>query len=211
MTTIKGHITLYRYTCRANGKGYIGTTNNLADRRACHANCKSRARAFNAAVKEHGIESFAFEVLAIFDNATAAAYHEQAAILKFQTLTPNGYNLMAGAPFTVFTGPHTAEHRANISTATKGRKRTAEQCARIAAANSGRMVTAETRAKLSAIFKGRTISAETRAKLSTALKGRTITAEARAKIGAANRTRVITAETRAKLSAASKAAWARKR
>jgi len=79
--------------------------------------------------------------------------------------------------------PLTAEQRAKISAANKGKPsptrgrpawnrgipHSAEQRAKISAANKGKTFSDETRAKMSASFKGRKHSEETRAKISSAL------------------------------------------
>jgi len=97
---------LYMYTNKINGKRYIGVTNNVVRRQKEHTNMKSGARVFRAAMKLYGPEAFDFKVLAIFDRVDAAAYHEQAAILKFGTLShTRGYNIRAGAPGTRYSGP----------------------------------------------------------------------------------------------------------
>jgi group I intron endonuclease len=186
--------TLYQYTNRLNGKCYIGVTNDTSRRFAEHARGKSNARAFNAAVKKYGTEVFDYKVLAVFDDASIAAYHEQAAILKFGTLSPDGYNLRAGAPFTQYNGSMAAESRAKIGLANSQRIITPESRAKIGIAHKGNrhllghIHSAETRAKMVAAHKGSrgyTHSIEARAKISAAAKGRILNAETRAKIGAA--------------------------
>lgn len=190
--------TLYLYANRANGKRYIGVTNNPARRAREHASGRACARALARAVKKYGIEAFDYKVLAIFDDVAAAAYHEQAAIRAFGTLAPDGYNLTAGAPCTVYGGPASAETRAKISSALMGKAVSAETRARLSASHDGQHN-----------FLGHSHSAETRAKISAAKKGSPAwnkgmraSPETRAKIGAANRRRVVSPETRAKMSAA---------
>jgi group I intron endonuclease len=194
--------TLYQYTNRVNGKRYIGVTNNPIRRFAEHAKGRGCARLFNAAVKKYGIEIFDYKVMALFGDVSAAAYHEQAAIRKLGTLAPEGYNLTAGAPCTIYGGSFSAETRAKIS-----------------AALIGKSVSAETRAKLSAAQKGNkhllgyVPTAETRVKISAANRGKApwnkgkkhpYSAETLKKIGMANKKRVVSAETRAKMSSAQK-------
>lgn len=106
---------LYQYTNLVNGKRYIGVTIMPDERFKSHARGKSGARFFNNAVKKYGIENFSNSVLAIFDDVSAACYHEQAAIIRLKTLSPNGYNLRAGAPFTEYSGLQTDETKSVIS------------------------------------------------------------------------------------------------
>jgi len=104
-----------------------------------------------------------------------------------------------------------AEARAKLSAANKGKKLSAEHRAKLSAAQKGKTLSAETRAKIGAVHKGKTLSAEHRAKMSAALKGKTVSAETRAKLAAANKGKKLSAEHRAKMSAAHKLRHARNR
>lgn len=80
---------------------------------------------------------------------------------------------------------HSAEAKAKMSAAHKRRKPlTAEARANISAAAKGRKFSPETRAKLSAANKGKRLSPEHRAKLSAAHKGKKLSPEHKAKISA---------------------------
>jgi len=108
---------LYQYTHRVSGLSYIGSTNNLERRRKQHAKRTSGAERFNRAVEKYGINAFDFRVLAYLDNATEAARIEQAAIRAFGTLSPNGFNLNGGAPYTQYNGPPCPETRQKMTAA----------------------------------------------------------------------------------------------
>lgn len=108
-----------------------------------------------------------------------------------------------------------AETRAKLSTANKNRSpeisakisaaaknRSSEARAKVSAAHKGRKHSAEARAKMSAAHKNR--SAETCAKMAAANKGQRRSAEACARMSAAAKGRIISAETRAKISSANK-------
>lgn len=111
------------------------------------------------------------------------------------------------------TTPHSAEAKAKISAANKGRKHTEEAKAKIGAANKGKLLgrkrSEETKAKIAAHrlgkpgpFAGAHHSAEARAKMSAALKGKKRSPrseETKAKISEANKGKVISEETRQKL------------
>lgn len=101
-------------------------------------------------------------------------------------------------------GPLSAETRAKIGAANKGRpvseetrakrselakNRTAEHRAKLRAANTGKKHSEETRAKMSAIRKGKPKSIEWRAKVSAAHIGKKHSEETRAKMSAAAKTR----------------------
>jgi hypothetical protein len=147
---------------------------------------------------KYGAASFERCILAMFDNVAAACYHEQAAIVAFNTLSPNGYNLSAGAPYTQYTGPMSDDSRAQISRKLKGREFTPEWRDKISKAQLGQKRgrrSAEICAKISRSHKGKP----------SPLRGRSMPAEQRAKISAAQKGKPrapITAETRAKMSAA---------
>lgn len=182
---------LYEYTNRATGKRYIGVTNDPGPRFKRHANGESGVLAFNLAVQKYGIEAFDHKVLAVFDDASAAAYHEHAAIVAFGTLAPNGYNLTSGASGYGYGGSPSAETRARLS-----------------AARRLRVTSPETRAKMSASRMGN----------KNAIghgKGKRVygplSAEHKAALVAANTGRKLTPEHKAKLSAAMKASRARRR
>jgi group I intron endonuclease len=173
--------TLYQYQHRESGKKYIGITNNVNRRHKQHTQGRSGALAFNRAVIKYGIGAFDFKVLATFDRIVAACYHEQAAIRKFNTLSPNGYNLQAGAPYTQYSGSpapealvkrsialmgningkglkgyhQSAEHRANESASMKGKIRT-----------RGYHRSPEICAKISLSEMGKYVSPKTRKKIS---------------------------------------------
>ena len=71
-----------------------------------------------------------------------------------------------------------AESRAKMSLAAKGRPQSEAQKAAIRAANTGRKMSPEHKAKMSQVHSGKTVSAETRAKLSAAAKARYARVEA---------------------------------
>jgi group I intron endonuclease len=204
---------LYQYQHRDSGKKYIGVTNDVGRRAQQHASGKSGARSFNNAVKKYGIDAFEFKVLAIFDRVDAARYHEQAAIVKFGTLSPAGYNLYAGAPFTQYAGAMrgNTNGKGNL-----GKHHSLELRARQSILQQGhRSQSSEVRSLLSSLYKGKpghSQSLETRAKISLALMGKSPSVETRAKIAEANAKRPpIADETRQKQSTARKIWWINKK
>jgi group I intron endonuclease len=230
----KAIFTLYQYKHRDSGKLYIGITNNPDRRATAHANGRSGTKVFNRAVKKYGIEAFDYKVLAIFDDISAADYHEREAILNLGTLAPEGYNLRAGAPFTQYSGPASKEMRDAISAGLignknglghhnnglKGYKPTEETRAKRSASMKGMPKSDEMKHKLSIAHKGKIISHETRKRMSISHKDPSI--ETRAKMSARMKNNKFavgkksrlgkkhTAETRAKISATKKAASALK-
>lgn len=225
----------------ANGKSYIGITTRSAPirynahRMAAEGGSKL---AVHCAWRKHGAPTVA--VMAVLENEDLGPT-EIRAIREFETLYPRGYNLTHGGDISPMCNPAisaklkgnkhglgcrpSAETRARLSAAAKGRvkspetraklsaahtgrKRSAESIAKVALAKTGSVASAETRAKMSAAHAGHQVSIETREKIRAALSGRPLTEETKAKLSAANKGqgagRVFSAETRAKLSAAAK-------
>jgi group I intron endonuclease len=140
--------TLYQYINRLNGKRYIGVTNNPKGRKAKHARGDSGARAFNGAVKKYGVETFDYTVLAIFDDAGAAAYHERAFIHRFGTLAPFGYNLTDGASGYGYGGAYSNESKIRLSESHKGKIPLPQTIEKRRQAMMGHKVSSETREKI---------------------------------------------------------------
>lgn len=113
---------LYQYINRITGKSYIGVTVDLKRREADHRNGTSSGRAFRDAIAKYGWENFERKVLAIFGTADIASYFEREAIIRFGTLSPNGYNLVAGAPHTHYNGTPSEETRAKLREANRRRE-----------------------------------------------------------------------------------------
>ena len=200
---------LYLYTDQTNSKKYIGITNNLKQRKKAHTRGYSGAGLFSRAVKKYGIENFNFCVLAILDNVDEAARTEQAAILAFNTLFPNGYNLKAGAPGTLYNGSPTEETRRKMSISNKGKKRSTETCIKISNAQKYRLQSEEARKKQAdshrgqiAWNKGISCSEETRVKISVAKKGKKCSQETCAKRSEISKGRIHSPEIRIKISEA---------
>ncbi|MCT8876664.1 NUMOD3 domain-containing DNA-binding protein [Shewanella xiamenensis] len=148
-----------------------------------------------------------YSIVNWFDNAEDARAEEVLLMTIHQvTKRPEFLNRsISGVKFSTAGKTLSAEHRAKVSAAGKGRKHTDEARANMSAAQKGLTkppLTSEHRAKISAANKNRTISDETRAKLSAANKGHYVSSETRAKLSAAKQN--VSAETRAKIGASSK-------
>ena len=94
-------IGIYKYTNLINGKGYIGQSSNIEKRDKDH-----RSRAFcessieynsyiHKAFRKYGLNNFSFEILQIckLDELNEL---EEYFIMKYNSLSPNGYNLTLG-------------------------------------------------------------------------------------------------------------------
>jgi formate-dependent nitrite reductase cytochrome c552 subunit len=99
-----------------------------------------------------------------------------------------------------------AEARAKISAAHKGRKLSPEHVAKVAAALIGKKASAETRLKLSLSHKGKRqpLSLETKAKISAAHKGLKLSDERKAHLSDINKGKTLSEEAKQKISMAHK-------
>lgn len=199
---------IYEIVNLVNGKRYVGSAVNLWRRFQKHRSHLVRgthhSRILQNAWNAHGADAFTFRALLVCGRDVLIAY-EQAAI---DALFP-AYNVLPRAGSAI------------------GRKMTAEHKAKIGAANRGRkvIITAETRAKISAALKGRPhgpmpeerrekVSAGRRGKctglrdpaigerISAALRGRKLSDQHRQKISEVQRGRKQTPEHIAKAAAA---------
>lgn len=204
---------LYLYTNQINSKKYIGVTNNPDRRKTEHI--RGGKIGFHEAIDKYGIDNFSFCILAILDNADEAARVEQEAILLFNTLSPNGYNLKAGAPFTKYSGIPTDETRKKQSLKALGRKRSLETCQKMSNTLKGRLFSQETRRKISEATKGKNIgrapgnkgkpmSDEQKIKCSVAHLGHKASPETRQKMSNSRKGRKHSLETCQKISEAKK-------
>ncbi len=202
-------IYLYMYQHRESGKAYVGVTSNPQNRFKRHAIGKSAAVAFNRAVQKYGIDSFSHHILAVFDDIEAANYHENAAIKAFGTLSPNGYNLVGGAPRSKYFGCHSDETKEKIGAAQRGKiisddalrnlreaMRDPEVRSKISRAMKGKKPAAITIEKRKEKYTGVPLSPEHRAKISAGVRK----SDVLERVVAASRGRVVFQETRDKMS-----------
>lgn len=88
---------VYKITNLINGKSYIGqTVKSLKDRWIAHCTPKSGCLYLSNAIKKYGAEAFEIKVLARCNSLEEMNHREAYYINIFNTLVPNGYNLMTG-------------------------------------------------------------------------------------------------------------------
>ena len=140
---------IYRATS-PSGKHYIGQTVRLMKyRRHAHEEPTGKrvCRALYAAICKYGKDKMRWEVIASAWDAAGLNYAETALIHQHNSLAPNGYNLTTGGDSRKESEEvrrnkslarlgyvPSAETRAKIGAANKGKKRTPETCARTKAA-----------------------------------------------------------------------------
>ena len=99
---------LYKITNKVNNKSYIGITNqhNYIKRWRKHINSiryKEGCPLLKNAMKKYGIDQFDFKIIIICFDEDLLKY-EKEYIIKYNTLTPNGYNIILGQIGTGFVG-----------------------------------------------------------------------------------------------------------
>lgn len=88
---------IYKITNKINGKCYIGqTTESMAKRWKRHIKKTSHCTALKNAILKYGSENFTIEEISKAENLTQLNLLESEFIIKFNTLSPNGYNMTSG-------------------------------------------------------------------------------------------------------------------
>lgn len=198
---------IYRITCVENGKFYIGSTVNRAQRWSRHRRelrlGRHKNKSLQASWGKYGEASFVFEVVEEVSDVLQLMAVEQRWLDRFvgHRLCFN-FNRFADAPWRGKSGegtpnfnrPVPPEVRAKISAALSGEKHPywgrpvpPERKARICAANSAyphreRRHSEEVKQKIAAAGRDRPVSPDTRAKRSAALMGHAVSSVTRAKI-----------------------------
>lgn len=109
---------IYLITNTVNGKKYVGQTleNDINVRWNHHKSSKKGCPYLKRAIEKYGINIFKFQIICIcFDED--CNYYEPYYIKKFNSLSPNGYNLMTGGG----NSKHIPETILKISEANKNR------------------------------------------------------------------------------------------
>lgn len=135
---------IYKITCTANGRFYIGSAVNFKARWAIHTHGISKgthhSRHLQRAWSKYGEEAFKFEVLMVCEKADLLMYEQRA----IDVLKPE-FNMSPTAGSTLGM-KHTAEQRKANSERCKARCNTPEEKARMSAQMVKRFSTAESRA-----------------------------------------------------------------
>lgn len=164
-------------------------------------------------IARFGKGAFRRAVLVIMESESDADAWERRMITEREVNDPLCYNQQTGGrgnwhhsdrTKAKMRKPMSADHKAKIGAAHKGRPKSAEHKAKISAGQTGKKHSAETKEKISAARKGKKtgpLSAETKAKIGAAHKGKTLSPEARAKISEAHKGKPLSAKHRAKISA----------
>lgn len=204
-----------------NGKSYIGITKSTLDKRVSQhiASSRNPKQLINYAIKKYG-DNFHKRILVI-GKLNYIKDLEIKSISRFNTISPNGYNLSLGGDTSPTINPLVArkmalsltgkkkskEHALNISKGKIGYKASDETKKKLSLANKGKIPSKETLEKRSMALKGRVLSEEHRNKISESLKGKKASDEAKLKMSLAKKGKTghsMTDEAKAKISNARK-------
>jgi|SRR5271166_5379469 len=155
---------IYKITNKINGMQYIGQTiHSLNYRWSQHCSKKSLCHKLSYSIQKYGKENFEIKVITRCNTIEEMNYREEYYIKLFNTLSPNGYNLLPGG--------NNKKH--NEETKQKMRKpRSKQGKLNISNAHKGKIMPEETKLKISLALKGRIFSKELREKLSISAKAR---------------------------------------
>jgi|TARA_B110000977_G_C10759028_1_gene369899 group I intron endonuclease len=125
---------IYKITNTVNSKAYVGYSGNVSNRLHEHKNGYG-SKVVYAAIQKYGVDNFTFEIL-----AEDTVDNEDMYIQEHDTMTPNGYNLVAGGglPPTKQGWKPSAETLAKRSASLKGIVRTEEWCKNLSESKSGK-------------------------------------------------------------------------
>lgn len=212
---------VYEIVNLANGRSYVGSTNNMKKRWFNHINCLRRDAHSNphlqAAFNKYGEGAFVFCVLEQIGDESILCDREQVYLDRLFEVDDNPYNIAICAEASARGIPKSKETRRKLSKANmgkspswearrkqsmklRGRKFTDEHKRKIGIANKGRVKSLEERRKISEGNKGKVISEETRRKMSMASTGRVKSAGERRKLSEANKGKKLSEETKQKIS-----------
>jgi group I intron endonuclease len=181
---------------KINGKCYIGSHLSHSDK----DNYLGSGNLIKAAIKKYGKNNFQRIILKYYDTLLEARKSEETYILKFDTITPNGYNISPAGGCNFKTGftseetcnklsralkgkKHSNEHNKNVSKSLLGRTRNPEDSKKAWKTkkesgdyvpwNKGKtnIYSSETIKKISQFRKNSTMLPETKEKIKNSLKG----------------------------------------
>jgi group I intron endonuclease len=158
---------IYKITCVENGHFYIGRTTNYTKRIGQHKtdlkSGKHKNQRMQHCYDKYGADSFVYELIMSADDSSNLIETEQQLLDKYID-SDNCMNINRSAK--VFCDvPMTAERRAKIGAAQKGRrgaKRSPKQRKRISDGLKGHVISDETKQKISNSHKGKKLTEETK-------------------------------------------------
>lgn len=182
---------VYQIRNTVNDKKYVGGAVNL--RRRIHLHLYQLKRGIHHSQKlqrawlKYGADAFVFEVLELVDNIVDVVAREQVALDRERSYERDvGYNICRKGRSRLGVKA-SAETRAKMSAALKGRKMPPEAVEAMRQRQLGSKHTPETKAKIAASSRGRRHTEKTKKKIGDAHRGKEISEEARARMSAAHK------------------------
>ena len=218
---------VYKITNTLNQKSYIGISIHEPEKGRIEDHLTGRGNRILAnSVRKHGRNAFIYEILEenIFPEFLSDL--EIHYIKKFNTVTPNGYNLTDGGEVGKKLSEETRrklskantgkpghwkgktfseEHRRKLSEAKKGKplsEKAIEALRKLPEVHRGRKRSDETRRKISEAHTGKTFSEESRRKMSESRRGKPRSETTRRKLSEINTGKTLSEEHRQKISEA---------
>jgi group I intron endonuclease len=187
---------------KLDNKVYIGQTikADVNERWRQHKRCMNThgCPVLYSAFRKYGLDNFEFKIICIcFDESCDAL--EEYYITKYNSISPNGYNLEKGGNKNKIVHPDTCER---ISKALTGKKHSEERRLINSNAQKGKKWTEEAKQKMSISRRGRkmNLSEEQRQRLRERLKGHPTSDKTRQSVAEANKNRIWTNEMKQKMS-----------
>ena len=87
---------IYKITNTVSGKVYVGQTTRLAGERWYRHVRASEGSAIGAAIAKYGVAAFDFAVIDVAENIDQLNHKERFWVEHFNSISPNGYNLLHG-------------------------------------------------------------------------------------------------------------------
>lgn len=187
---------LYSITNKKDGRIYVGSGVNIAERWRAHRKLLKGTRHTNVHLQNawnaHGAEAFEFAVILLCGRDEVLIQEQKTLDELFATRSRcDIYNIARSATAPMTGLPVSAETRAKRSAALKGLKRSDESRDNMSAAQKGRKLSAETCIRISESKKGdkhpnwgKTISLDTRLKIANGNTGLIRSQETRQRISA---------------------------
>lgn len=156
---------VYKLTNTINGKSYIGqTSRNLSQRLTQHRSKGSKCLALHNAINQYGWGNFSVEILATANTKSDLDELESLFIDKLNTISPNGYNLMAGGAAPA----HNEATKLKMSISHKGLKLSDAHRLAISNAHKGKIKSPEHLNNISKALKGRKVPQDAIQKMANA-------------------------------------------
>lgn len=170
-----------------NNKVYVGQHigTDVEKRWKVHEKPHSRCFAIRNAIQKYKIDNFEKRVICVCKVGEQERLDalERYFIKKYNSLSPNGYNLTTGGRG----GVPTEETREKISQALMGHVLSDETKQKISQSHTGKTLSPEHKAKIGVSSSGKIVSDETKLKISQSHTGKTLSPEHKAKISDARK------------------------